>query len=80
MRIGQTGATDMANYINTLQAENAALKAQILAMESAAQDFLIHLDGPKFRPVGDQWISVGDAVARIRNITNAGADAYAEAA
>lgn len=69
----------MANYITTLRDENSALKAQIAAMEAAAQDFLIHLDGPKFRAVGNQWISTGDTVARIRNITNAGHDAYAEA-
>jgi hypothetical protein len=69
----------MANYINALQTENAALKAQIAAMEGAARDFLIHLDGPKFRAVGDQWISTADVVARLHDITNAGADACAAA-
>lgn len=48
----------MANYINTLQAENAALKAEIEAKNELIRDLRAHLASSKFW--NDTTIQVGD--------------------
>jgi hypothetical protein len=66
----------MANYITTLQTENAALKAQIDAMDQTIVDFLAHCESDKFQGDDAQWIAIRDVHNRLRDIQAAGHDAY----
>ena len=53
----------MANYINTLQAENAALKATIARQEKDIAEFRAFLASSKFH--NDTTIQVRDVDARL---------------
>lgn len=62
------------NYIHALVARNKALEAEVAALRAAADDFKCDLIlNPKYHgyePDGSRkdWISVRDALNRIRNI------------
>lgn len=53
----------MANYINTLQTENAALKAVVAEQEKAIAEFRVFLASSKFH--NDPTIQVRDVDARL---------------
>jgi hypothetical protein len=69
----------MANFIKTLQAENAEMKAKIEAMEHAMNLFRSHLCSSKFQGFeadGSRrdWIAVNDVFRWIETIREAESD------
>lgn len=56
----------MANYISTLQAENAALKAVVTRQEKMIANFRVHLQSAKFH--NDTTIQTSDVDAWMVNM------------
>lgn len=65
------------NHILKLQAENAALRAKVAAMEASIRDFQIALAGDKFKGVdpttGERkdWISTSETERHLAGILTA---------
>lgn len=61
------------NYIKSLQAEIAQKNAQIAEAKETIQEFLAHLNGPKFTGVDSDgsrkdWISTADVIFRLQEL------------
>ena len=63
------------NYINQLQAENTALRAQLEIVRAETSSFRTFLNSPKF--VGTEangerkdWIATADVIAWLRELAN----------
>lgn len=65
----------MANFIHTLQADKAALAAEVAALRAGLRDLLAHVDSAKFQGDGNQWIATGDVVRFVHRIEAEGTEA-----
>lgn len=58
----------MANYITTLQGENAELKEQVLALRESLTDLLSYLGSSKFQGFDNDWVSASEMYRRVMEL------------